>query len=152
MPPLQPTKRLCRFNRYPTILRSSMKVKVDNLNVEALEWVVGKLEGYQPVFTDGTLRPVFRQGDPVQHSWPQYCRDRGAGGEISDREKIALRPHDHEVDKWSAERPLANTGPRLSTFSTGETSMVAAMRCYVKSKLGYEVEVPDELMGVTHAA
>lgn len=123
-----------------------MKIKTDKLTIEALEWVVGTLEGYQPVFTNGTLRPVFRKGEAVQHTWPSYCTDWKAGGPIVDREKIALRPHDHEVDKWSAEQPLANTGSRLSTFSTGETSMVAAMRCYVKSKLGYEVEVPKEFL------
>jgi len=28
----------------------------------------------------------------------------------------------------------------------GETNLIAAMRCYVASKLGDEVEIPDELM------
>ena len=30
--------------------------------------------------------------------------------------------------------------------STGHTPLIAAMRCYVASRLGYEVEVPEELM------
>jgi hypothetical protein len=35
-------------------------------------------------------------------------------------------------------------GPAVSE-EVGPTPLVAAMRCYVASKLGDEVEVPDEL-------
>ena len=33
-----------------------------------------------------------------------------------------------------------------SGFGTGPTILIAALRCYVASKLGDEVEVPDELL------
>jgi hypothetical protein len=31
-------------------------------------------------------------------------------------------------------------------FSTGDTPLVAVMRCYVASKLGSEVDIPEELL------
>jgi hypothetical protein len=35
-------------------------------------------------------------------------------------------------------------------FAQGPTPLIAAMRCYVASQLGDEVEVPEELKGVMH--
>lgn len=57
------------------------------------------------------------------------------GGPIIEREKTAIRfvPW----DTWVAECK-GYTGE-------GTTPLIAAMRCYVASKLGDEVEVPEEL-------
>jgi hypothetical protein len=61
------------------------------------------------------------------------------GGPIIEREKIALNLSENG---WVATR----IEPPSVSEARGPTPLVAAMRCYVASKLGDEVEVPDELV------
>jgi hypothetical protein len=93
-----------------------------------------------------------------------YCFsiDWAQGGPIIEREGIGVYREcvyechgskwaTHEGTVWEAiigvyqvgEHECAEQGLRI----TGPTALVAAMRCYVASKLGDEVEVPDELRG-----
>lgn len=62
-------------------------------------------------------------------------------GPIIEREKISVKAWGSGCDAWTADvldvRPIAAYG--------GPTPLIAAMRCYVASKLGDEVEIPDEL-------
>lgn len=66
--------------------------------------------------------------------------DWSVGGPIIERERIALRcwlECGWEADKWNfkfAEGSIC-----------GPTPLIAAMRCFVASKLGDAVEVPEEL-------
>jgi hypothetical protein len=63
-----------------------------------------------------------------------YSTDWSDGGPIIERECIELTLNtDTTGGKWKA------------GDCTGPTPLVAAMRCYVASKLGDEVEVPEEL-------
>jgi hypothetical protein len=57
-----------------------------------------------------------------------YCGKWEHGGPIIEREGIALIPG------WTAERP--------GFSADGDTPLVAAMRCYVASKLGDDVDLP----------
>lgn len=66
--------------------------------------------------------------------------DHVLGGEIIDREKIQTMP---TSDSWLAVTPLI----RQSYYHEGETRLIAAMRCYVASKFGAVIEIPDELIG-----
>jgi len=59
------------------------------------------------------------------------------GGPIIEREKVELFIRD---EKWFAYS--SNSTPE---DFYGETPLIAAMRCYVASKLGDEVEIPTEL-------
>ena len=63
------------------------------------------------------------------------------GGPIIEREGISVATDD--VEPWCGfiEDDETNT-----LFFSGPTPLIAAMRCYVASKLGDEVEVPDELL------
>ncbi len=60
------------------------------------------------------------------------------GGPIIEREEIEIGLA-KEYDKWFAavQCPVIQFGP---------TPLVAAMRCYVASKLGDEVDIPEELL------
>ena len=71
---------------------------------------------------------------------PNYSTNWAQGGQIIEREKIATQFWVSE-NAWEA---LIKGG---FFASYGPTPLVAAMRCYVVSKLGDEVEVPDELLG-----
>lgn len=96
--------------------------------------------------------------------------DRDQGFEIVEREGIAIRKHT-KTGNWYAmtsadlgndttarwEEMTARGGERYGVESwaihkrrqrfIGETPLIAAMRCFVASKLGAEVDVPDELVG-----
>lgn len=73
---------------------------------------------------------------------PPYSTDWAFGGPIIEREGIAMtKMQDAEVS-WSAD---SNPWEDWSTIHEGPTPLIAAMRCYVASKLGDEVDVPKEL-------
>ena len=59
------------------------------------------------------------------------------GGPIIEREGIGFTQF-NDYPQWTAKHPQA-------VYFDGPTPLIAAMRCYVASKLGDEVEVPDEL-------
>jgi len=99
-------------------------MKTSELTGNALNWAVGKAEGL-----DGWLAPVNYFG-----KWEH-------GGPIIEREKIRLdTTWNCEDGYWSA---------RMDTVGgwwLGDTPLIAVMRCYVASKLGDEVEIPEELL------
>ena len=116
-----------------------MKIKTSELTDAALDWAVGTAIGglYQP----GSVRDAFWiwPGEPVKHSkaTPAYSTDWAQGGPIIELEGIILRCGLHG---WDAELE------EFDAISHGPTALIAAMRCYVASKLGDEVDVPEELM------
>ena len=70
----------------------------------------------------------------------RYSTNWSHGGPIIEREKIAI-----EVGGigWQATNILFD---EHSCRHNGPTPLIAAMRCYVASKLGDEAEVPEELL------
>lgn len=62
------------------------------------------------------------------------------GGPIIEREKILTAPDLHNT--WRASQPFAYE--HTKTFY-GPTLLIAAMRCFVASRLGDEVDIPEEL-------
>ncbi len=103
-----------------------MKIKVSELTGAALDWAVGYIMGEK-------LRILDRQ-----IVWPEDyspSTDWAQGGPIIEREGIAL--YLYGGSEWNA-----HVGGRESV---GPTPLIAAMRCYVASKLGDEVEIPEEL-------
>ena len=112
-------------------------MKTNELTGAALDWAVARCEGYQAVFTNGTLRPVFRKCEAVEATWPSYSTDWAQGGPIIERERI---------DVWAWEKTWsAGDNKALNTRAHGPTPLIAAMRCYVASKLGDDVDVPEEI-------
>jgi hypothetical protein len=68
--------------------------------------------------------------------------DWAQGGPIIERKRIATSYHPNPFqpgwEPWRASFAAWSCG--------GLTPLIAAMRCYVASKLGEEVEVPEALM------
>jgi hypothetical protein len=93
-------------------------MRTNELTGAALDWAVARCE-VGADFIGEIDDPHF------------YSTDWAQGGAIIEREGIALIPG------WTAERP--------GFSADGETALIAAMRCYVASKLGDEVEIPSEL-------
>lgn len=89
----------------------------------ALDWAVAKCEG-------GTWCSAYTPST----DWAQ-------GGSIIEREGICLiAPHD-DITVWEAVHPAL---PHDEEY--GPTPLIAAMRCYVASKMGDDIEIPQELV------
>lgn len=112
-----------------------MKIKTSDLEGAALDWAVAKAEG------NVRLQYDSREGLIINNilGWIPYRPSVAwqQGGPIIERERIEL---EHDGFKWWARI-------RADEDFNGPTPLIAAMRCYVKSKLGDEVEVPEELIG-----
>lgn len=99
-------------------------MKTSELTGAALDWVVAKCEGNDGVWFASDSDPL-----PFTPSteWAQ-------GGPIIERELIAVW---FSKGDWNAQ--MRDTSAQMH----GTTPLIAAMRCYVASKLGDEV--PNEL-------
>lgn len=122
-------------------------MKTSELIGPALDWAVAKCENIElsqssltfQITTRGCLqRPHLGSWKPST-LWSQ-------GGPIVERESIDIRrgnplylPQGNE--KGDYYEPLWIAGKMH-----GQTPLIAAMRCYVASKLGDEVEIPEELL------
>lgn len=113
-----------------------MKIKTSELRGPALDWAVEMVECEGAMYSRRECRP--------------FSTDWAQGGPIIERERIQLRDHIDLRLHWTASLHVMNSnwaGKMVSStvFEDGPTLLVAAMRCYVASKLGDEVEVSDEL-------
>jgi len=107
-------------------------MKTNELTGNALNWAVNHVEGLT-----GVLSPV------------NYCGKWEHGGPIIEREMIQITPHCmvNPLHGWAAAyRSFDEDDDLCALFrKRGGTPLIAAMRCYVASKLGDEVEIPEEL-------
>ena len=107
-------------------------MRTADLTGAALDWAVAKCE-VGAEFIGEIDDPHF------------YSTDWALGGEIIERERIAITGTNFPW--WECDSGwYAHIG---DCYSHGTTPLIAAMRCYVASKLGNEIELPEELM--THA-
>ncbi len=114
-------------------------MKTSELTGAALDWAVAKCE------PDDTVRIYFDEdtGEKLCHDdWdvPEFSpsTDWSQGGPIIERECIDLQYQGGETDVWAADMFNADS------MVYGDTPLIAAMRCYVASKLGVEIELPEE--------
>ena len=121
-----------------------MRVKTNELTGAALDWAVAIYEG----FTDydhatETMLPPRKEYGRVNMDEYSYSTDWAQGGPIIEREGINLDNY-AKNPKWSAWTPAPDRESGEAQ-AYGPTPLIAAMRCYVVSKLGDEVEIPWEL-------
>lgn len=107
----------------------SYKIKTAELTGAALDWAVVLCEGRTWEAVESFI--AYRDDGEMN-----YSTDWAQGGPIIEREKISIVEGSN--DDWQA-------GKRPYKFSCGPTPLIAAMRCFVASKLGDEVEIADEL-------
>ena len=122
-----------------------MKIKTDEASGVVLDWAVAKCEDETDVLFAyrqyGKLL-VRQAGCHETHDseWPyEPSTDWSQGGPIIEREKIGSLHEARGV--WSASTKWEDP----AKVFYGKTKLIAAMRCYVASKLGAEVEIPEEL-------
>ena len=125
-----------------------MKIKTQDLTGAQLDWMVAKCAGYVEQGVYGT--PEFRDSDvylcycgAVLNSCYSPSTDWAQGGPILERENISVGYQGHlgvPLDSlWYATN-------RVDACGFGQKPLPAALRCYVASKLGDTIEVPDELL------
>jgi hypothetical protein len=103
-----------------------MKIKTNELNGDALDWAVSYCVEWSNKFPIMPFKVL-----PYSSHWAQ-------GGHIIEREKMRVA-YNFDEHIWEA-------GWDCHVKGWADTPLIAAMRCYVASKLGDEVEVPYELL------
>lgn len=106
-----------------------MKIKTEVLLGAALDWAVAKCEG--------VVRPYIKDG---------FCQR----GPIIERELIETGPtytdDGKTVSGWTALMFNDQRCEHDLIQASGRTPLTAAMRAYVTSKLGDEIDIPEELL------
>ena len=115
-------------------------MKTSELTGAALDWAVAKIEYTNPVTIGSSTLMVFKDVPFDYHPSTNWAQ----GGPIIERLCIDLQYQGGETDVWGADMFNAD-----STVY-GDTPLIAAMRCYVMSVMGTEVDVPGELMEVIY--
>ena len=107
-------------------------IKVSEATPIQLDWLVAKCEG------EGNW--------PIWKADGYYCQPTKSwdqGGPIIERERLCARPLKEVWGCWVTDKYGDIHALALSGF--GPTPLIAAMRCFVISRLGDTVEVPEEL-------
>ena len=114
-------------------------MKTSELTGAALDWAVAKCEpDMLDLYYSDDNEPLFLEEAPDYHQEWEPSANWAQGGPIIERERLDVYGFDGE--NW-----CANDNLRATQY--GPTPLIAAMRCYVASKLGDEVDVPTELTG-----
>jgi hypothetical protein len=112
-------------------------MKTSELTGLALDWAVAKCEGVAVDYVDDGINRCFlmSMGGRFNPStnWAQ-------GGPIIEREWVDL--HCVNDSLWKADCST----PNGLIMGSGSTPLIAAMRCYVASKRGDEIDILTELM------
>lgn len=112
-----------------------MKTKTSELIGQALAWAVTVANGNEQLFWSNWEGEEYPETDDGPYrpdlNWEQ-------GGPIIEREVESIYKHE-ALECWAAKS-------REGDLRYGPTPLIAAMRCLVASKLGDEVEIPEELV------
>ena len=123
-------------------------MKTSELTSAALDWAVAKCEGATDFWFDTVCThwvKLHGQDRALRYGWAQSylpSTDWAQGGPIIEREGISV---------------LYRTGVRMTANINGQyeqsvghrhkgdIGLLVAMRCYVASKMGDEIDIPEEL-------
>jgi hypothetical protein len=110
-----------------------MKIETSELQGAALDWAVAKCEVTEPIEEFDYF--FLKNHD---NGFCYYSMNWAQGGPIIEREGLCLN-YDPFSKRW-------NCSTKVLDSYQAETPLIAAMRCYVASKLGDEVEIPEGLV------
>jgi hypothetical protein len=116
-------------------------IKVSEASGAALDWMVARACGDETLNVYFTEAGHKNQCDDLDFPVFNPSTDWAQGGPIIEREQIALLTPHADVEDWEA-----YTRIQIHDESYGPTPLIAAMRCFVSSRLGPIVEVPGELL------
>ena len=138
-----------------------MKIKVSEASGPVLDWMVAKAEGRLGAWIQDELRPgtsikdidfddlrrlmVYvpgRRRDPYTEWKPST--NWSQGGPIIER--LIAEGFELKTATFSAKFQCYRITGDFITSGFGPTPLIAAMRCFVASELGDEMDVPEELL------
>ena len=137
------------LDRLPNLMKTARLIN------EKLDWAVSIALGHKPekdfhshgmTWNGWWETAAYIDTKPNEYRRvPKYSIDWSQGGSIIEREGINTLVHvtvNGVITEWKAGKdwPMSHF-----PYYTGPTPLIAAMRCYVASKLGDEVEIPEEL-------
>jgi hypothetical protein len=131
-----------------------MKMKTEELTGLALDWAVAKCEdAMYPIgnvkLIEGKWLLICVGGDPDHGGSRVYFNpstDWEQGGPIIDRIKGLTQHTWLEAYRLESQCECHIHNYEGNWIKFGPTPLITAMRCYVASKLGDEVEIPEELI------
>ena len=122
-------------------------VQVSEVVGTALDWLVAKCEGHESRCAWMLEKYGYIAWQNYEQAWgnpiPKYSTDGSIAVPIIEREGISVEFNKVPFKSlWVAYKlePSEEDEPQ-----GGSTFLIAAMRCYIASKLGNIVEVPDEI-------
>ena len=129
-------------------------IGVDDMDEFVLNWAVAHALGetvYRARKRAWLTKPIGKYDS--SHKMPYWSPTTRweQAGPIIEREKIDLFTEKGTPESWVASVARYQNGERLVGWRIhqyGPTPLIAAMRCLVASRLGEQVEVPNELMTV----
>lgn len=123
-------------------------VQVSEAVGNTLDWLVAKCEGHESRCAWMLEKDGYIAWQNYEQAWgnpiPKYSTDGGIAVPIIEREGISVEFNKVPFKSlWVAYKlePSEEDEPQ-----GGSTFLIAAMRCYIASKLGDIVEVPEELL------
>ena len=125
-------------------------IQTQDLIGAALDWAVAKCEGHECEFGDEVSGPWLVPQEGYLHDEKPLASfrpstDWAQGGPIINREAHNLFKHNGGTE-WCCACNVPRDGYTAIVTADGPTPLIAAMRCFVASKLGPTVEVPEELV------
>lgn len=119
-------------------LENDMEIKTNELAGAALDWAVAKCEGCsEKLLNNAGMWLHIRQQGAFR-----FSTEWAHGGPIIEREEITVC---WQGATWVGSKFNIRVTGEYEFHQTGPTPLIAAMRCYVVSKMGDTVEIPDEL-------
>ena len=133
-----------------------MKIKVSEATTDQLDWLVGIANGWLTYPTDSVeqglwfhtdpkIAPLDYEHDRIRVQSYRPTTDWAQAGPIIEREIHTLMERN---GVWEAEcfhPKFPNKGRFCYVSTNGATPLIASMRAFVSSRLGNEVEIPEEL-------
>jgi hypothetical protein len=119
-----------------------MKIKTAELTGSPLDWIVTTIEDPDALrygVEDWKEQRRYGRGE-YPH---RYHQNWAQGGPIIEREEIYLAKS--ILGGWTASIYTKEKGINCIMHS-GPTPLITAMRCFVASRFGEEVDIPDELI------
>ena len=115
-------------------------MKTSELTGDALDWAIAEAQGIK-VYRSKSGKWMTANYDEFNHRhgapWYRPSTDWEQGGTIIEREMIELVPQTPNL--WDA----MYMGQHIPY--EGSTPLIAAMRCFVASRMGDDIELPEEL-------
>lgn len=131
-----------------------MKIKVSGATNLHLNWLVAQCLGHTPdsyLNSAIVVKDVKGKATGIQipgirdYVWFAPATNWAQGGPIIEQNGLELSVHvihNGVITSWASEKDWPSTTEKSAC---GPTPLVAAMRCFVVSHLGNEVEIPEEL-------